>query len=87
MTSQRVNLNEQKRRDRKRDQRELPIQIQHHHKHAHQRDYIDDDSEQSRRYEILNRFDVVGHARYQIADPRAVIKGKRESLNVMVVGW
>ena len=45
---------------------------------------VDEDAQQRGVDEVLNGFDVAGHARDQVAGPRLVVVGEREPLNVVV---
>ena len=79
-----VDEQEHHRRDRQADQREAPVHVEHDAEHADQRQHVDDDAEQRRGDEVLDRVDVAGDAGQQIAGPRLAVLGERQALDALV---
>ena len=79
-----VDDHEHHRRDRQPDQREAPVHVEHDAEHAGERQDTGDDAEQRGRDEVLDRVDVAGHARQQIAGARFAVLGERQPLDALV---
>ena len=75
---------EQDRRDRERHQREPPTDVEHHADRSSERQHVDEDPEQRRIDEVLNRGDVARHPHHEVARARLVMFGERQPLNVLV---